>query len=182
MPNLHYRPSICPCRIRVENALKTHVKRISFPTRISKIQPKPTIHMRWTAVQRSYLLTNQQLKYSNAVQRTIRVETHGWTANQKGSSALPDLLRVNQWLFHSWNQDNSENIFPQNALFIVSFSFLCQWHSLIFGHRCEIFHVSWLHIPLHLFNIGYNSTMWTSSSCSVQPYQTGSIVDLCYQI
>ena len=43
---LHYRPSICPCRIRVENALKTHVKRISFPTRISKIQSKPTIHMR----------------------------------------------------------------------------------------------------------------------------------------
>ena len=56
---LHYRPSICPCRIRVENALKTHVKRISFPTRISKIQSKPTIHMRWTAVQRNYLLTNQ---------------------------------------------------------------------------------------------------------------------------
>ena len=56
---VHYRPSICPCRIHVENALKTHVKRISFPTRISKIQSKPTIHMRWTAVQRSYLLTNQ---------------------------------------------------------------------------------------------------------------------------
>ena len=56
---LHYRPSICPCRIRVENALKTHVKRISFPTRISKIQSKPIIHMRWTAVQRIYLLTNQ---------------------------------------------------------------------------------------------------------------------------
>ena len=45
-----------------------------------------------------------------------------------------------------------------------------QWHSLISGHRCEIFHVSWLHIPLHLFN---NSTMLTSSSCSVQQYQTG---------
>ena len=74
---------------------------------------------------------------------------------------------VNQCLFHYWNQDNSENIIPQNALFIVSFSFLCQWHSLIFGHRCETFHVSWLHIPLHLFNIGYNSTVWTSSSCSV---------------
>ena len=44
--SVHYRPSICPCRIRVENALKTHVKRISFPTRISKIQSKPTIHMR----------------------------------------------------------------------------------------------------------------------------------------
>ena len=44
--SLHYRPSICPCRIRVEKALKTHVKRISFPTRISKIQSKPTIHMR----------------------------------------------------------------------------------------------------------------------------------------
>ena len=43
---VHYRPSICPCRIRVENALKTHVKRISFPTRISKIQSKPTIYMR----------------------------------------------------------------------------------------------------------------------------------------
>ena len=56
---VHYRPSICPCRIRVQNALKTHVKRISFPTRISKIQSKPTIHMRWTAVQRIYLLTNQ---------------------------------------------------------------------------------------------------------------------------
>ena len=56
---LHYRPFICPCRIRVENALKTHVKRISFPTRISKIQSKPTIDTRWTAVQRSYLLTNQ---------------------------------------------------------------------------------------------------------------------------
>ena len=58
-PNIHYRPSICPCRIRVENALKTHVKRISFPTRISKIQSKPTIDTHWTAVQRSYLLTNQ---------------------------------------------------------------------------------------------------------------------------
>ena len=78
---------------------------------------------------------------------------------------------VNQCLFHYWNQDNSENIIPQNALLIVSFSFLCQSHSLIFGHRCETFHVSWLHIPLHLFNIGYNSTMWTSSSCSV--HQTG---------
>ena len=44
--SLHYRPSICPCRIRVENALKTHVKRISFPTRISKIQSKPTIDTR----------------------------------------------------------------------------------------------------------------------------------------
>ena len=43
---LHYRPFICPCRIRVENALKTHVKRISFPTRISKIQSKPTIDTR----------------------------------------------------------------------------------------------------------------------------------------
>ena len=27
-------------------------------------------------------------------------------------------------------------------MFIVSFSFLCQWHYLIFGHRCQIFHVS----------------------------------------
>ena len=78
---------------------------------------------------------------------------------------------VNQCLFHYWNQDNSENIIQQNALFIVSFSFLCQWHSLIFGHRCETFHVSWPHIPLHLFNIGYNFTMWTSSSCTV--HQTG---------
>ena len=52
---LHYRLSICPCRIRVENALKTHVKRISFPTRISKIQSKPTFDTRWTAVQRIYL-------------------------------------------------------------------------------------------------------------------------------
>ena len=74
---------------------------------------------------------------------------------------------VNQCLFHYWNQDNSENIIPQNALFIVYFSVLCQWHSLIFGHRCETFHVSWPHIPLHLFNISYNFTMWTSSSCSV---------------
>ena len=40
---------------RIENARK----RISFPTRISKIKSKPTIHMRWTAVQRIYLLTNQ---------------------------------------------------------------------------------------------------------------------------
>ena len=56
---IHYRPSFCPCRIRVENALKTHVKRIGFPTRISKIQSKPTIDTRWTAVQRSYLLTNE---------------------------------------------------------------------------------------------------------------------------
>ena len=56
---LHYRLSICPCRIRVENAVKTQVKRISFPTRISKIQSKSTIDTRWTAVQRSYLLTNQ---------------------------------------------------------------------------------------------------------------------------
>ena len=44
--DVHYRPFICPCRIRVENALKTHVKRISFPTRISKIQSKPTIDTR----------------------------------------------------------------------------------------------------------------------------------------
>ena len=94
---LHYRPSICPCRIRVENALKTHVIRISFPTRISKIQSKPTFDTRGTAVQRIYLLTNQLLKYNNAVQRTIHVETHCWTANQKGSIALPDLLHVNQW-------------------------------------------------------------------------------------
>ena len=43
---IHYRPSICPCRIRVENALKTHVIRISFPTRISKIQSKPTFDTR----------------------------------------------------------------------------------------------------------------------------------------
>ena len=43
---LHYRPSICPCQIRVENALKTHVIRISFPTRISKIQSKPTFDTR----------------------------------------------------------------------------------------------------------------------------------------
>ena len=43
---LHYRPSICPCRIRVENALKTHIIRISFPTRISKIQSKPTFDTR----------------------------------------------------------------------------------------------------------------------------------------
>ena len=94
---IHYRPSFCPCRIRVENALKTHVIRISFPTRISKIQSKPTFDTRWTAVQRIYLLTNQLLKYSNAVQRTIHVETHCWTANQKDSIALPDLLHVNQW-------------------------------------------------------------------------------------
>ena len=46
LTHLHYRPFICPCRIRVENALKTHVKRISFPTRISKIQSKPTIDTR----------------------------------------------------------------------------------------------------------------------------------------
>ena len=57
--NIHYRPSICPNRIRVENALKTHVIRISFPTRISKIQSKPTYATRWTTVQRIYLLTNQ---------------------------------------------------------------------------------------------------------------------------
>ena len=44
--DIHYRPFICHCRIRVENALKTHVKRISFPTRISKIQSKPTIDTR----------------------------------------------------------------------------------------------------------------------------------------
>ena len=94
---IHYRPSICPCRIRVENALKTHVIRISFPTRISKIQSKPTFDTRWTAVQRIYLLTNQLLKYNNAVQRTIHVETHCWTANQKGSIALADLLHLNQW-------------------------------------------------------------------------------------
>ena len=43
---IHYRPSICPCRIRVENALKTHVIRISFPTRISKIQSKPAFDTR----------------------------------------------------------------------------------------------------------------------------------------
>ena len=43
---LHYRPLICPCRIRVENALKTQVIRISFPTRISKIQSKPTFDTR----------------------------------------------------------------------------------------------------------------------------------------
>ena len=91
---LHYRPSICPCRIRVENALKTHVKRISFPTRISKIQSKPTIHMRWTA-------------------------------NQKGSSALPDLLRVNQWLFHYWNQDNSEKHFPHITLCLLFLFLFC---------------------------------------------------------
>ena len=51
--------------------------------------------------------------------------------------------------------------------------FLCQWHSLIFGHHYVIFHVSCLHIQWHWFNIGYNSNMWTSSLCSVQPYQTG---------
>ena len=56
---IRYRPSICPCRIRVENALNTHVIRISFPTRISKIQSKPTFDTRWNAVQRIYLLTNQ---------------------------------------------------------------------------------------------------------------------------
>ena len=38
-------------------ALKTHVIRISFPTRISKIQSKPTFDTRWTAVQRIYMLT-----------------------------------------------------------------------------------------------------------------------------
>ena len=83
---------------------------------------------------------------------------------------------VNQCLFHYWNQDNSKNIIPQNALFIISFYFLCQWHPLIFGHRCETFHVSWPHIPLHLFNIGYNFTMWTSSSCSVQEQVRGSLL------
>ena len=45
--------------VSVEFALKTHVIRISFPTRISKIQSMPTFDTRWTAVQRIYLLTNQ---------------------------------------------------------------------------------------------------------------------------
>ena len=63
------------------------------------------------------------------------------------------------------------NIIPKNALSF--FSSLCQWHSLIFVHRCVIFHVSCLHTPWHLFNIGYFSGMWSSSSCSVQTYQAG---------
>ena len=44
--NRYTTAHICPCRIRVENALKTHVIRISFPTRISKIQSKPTFDTR----------------------------------------------------------------------------------------------------------------------------------------
>ena len=44
---------------RVKNALKTHVIRISFPTRILKIESKSHSDTRWTAVQRIYLLTNQ---------------------------------------------------------------------------------------------------------------------------
>ena len=61
-PNIvHYRPSICPCRIRVENALKTHVICISFPTLISKIQSKPTFDTRTLNCSATHLPINQSI-------------------------------------------------------------------------------------------------------------------------
>ena len=61
--------------------------------------------------------------YINAVLRKIRFETHCWTTNQKGSSVLPDLLRVNQWLFYKWDQENNTNIIPTKCF--VVFFLLC---------------------------------------------------------
>ena len=78
----------------------------------------------WPAVQRSYLLTNRYAMYINAVQRSIRVKTHCWAANQKGLSVLPNPLHANQWLFYKLNQARNVSIIP-TICFIISFSSLC---------------------------------------------------------
>ena len=51
---------------------------------------------------------------------------------------------------------------------------LCVWMTLpYFGHCCVIFHVNCLHIHNICLNIGYNSSMWTSSTCLIPSKQIG---------
>ena len=128
---LHYRARIYPCWIRVESALKTHVIRISFPTQISNVQSKFTISMRVELQHNAVTcLTNRYAMHINAVQRTIRVKTHCWTANQKGLSVLPNPLHANQWLFYKQNQARNATLSQLNAL---SFPFLlCVSMTLIY--------------------------------------------------
>ena len=84
-PVIHYRSRICPCRIRVENAWKAHVIRISFPREFRKANQSSLSILQCNAV--TSLPIN---KSSIATQFNVQY----LTANQKGSSALPDLLRV----------------------------------------------------------------------------------------
>ena len=162
--------------VLVEFVFKTHVRRISFPTRIFEwpIESNYRYALNWGATQ---LPINQSI--AHVYQRTISVETHCWTANQKELSALPDPLHANQWLFYKRNQENNANITPTKRS-IVSCSSLCQWHSLIFGHRLLIFYGSCLHITCHLFNHRLQFQYWDQFNV-FSPTISGRSLDMCYQ-